>query len=710
VPLAIVVLVAAAWAVTSPEPAIDTWTSLAAGRHIAAHGVSDEDPFSFASRPPARAALPAGATVWQRLRAWALPSGWINQAWAGHLVLYGAYEAGGLGGLLVLKWLAYIAVGILLVSHARLRGARPELATATAALALAAYRPFAQVRPQLFTDLLAAAFLLALTLAQRRDRRFLWAVPPLVAVWSNLHGGFVFALVLLAVAAATPAAATHRQSARRAAWRESAVLLMVLAGALVGAVVASPFRLANLLHLVEITVGPDAAEWRMVDEWRPLTTASPLDQATWAATALLAAGTAIAAWCGTRWARRGNGAATPFDLQAAAMLAVALALAFKSLRFVPLACLVAAPLIAAWSEQTLAARGRGRDPGAPRRAVLAAAPWTAAGLALLTFTAWLSAWALQPWPLDDRRTSVADRLLQTYDRPWDACAFLRANGWRGNLWNFWEEGGFLSWCQDPDPATGRTPLQVWIDPRAQVAFPAAVSREYGLFMSGGPSGAAALAAGGSLTPRAGQQGMVWLERRLRELGTAVAHVPEQWSQTFPGLALATLPAWRAVYADERHTIIVDTRTADGRAWAAAADGGALTYPDPAAALLAQALNAARGRGSDGGRRAVELARQAYAERPSARAVAVAVAAARSPAVAAAAEAFCDEVAAELLAARARWSAADGYSLQLAAARTALEFLAQRAELRGDAAAARRAGEGLAVVAADEARAAAARAW
>ena len=711
-PLVVVLLVAAAFAVTAPEPGIDTWTSLAAGRHIAAHGVGDADPFSFASRPAARAALPRDAAAWQRLLAWAAPSGWINQAWAGHLVLFGAFAVGGLSALLLLKWLAYAAVGALLVAHARLRGARRELAFVTAVLALAAYRPFAQARAQLFTDLFAAAFLLLLALARLRDRRWLWALAPLVAVWSNFHGGFVFAFVMLAVAATVSLIAWLRDRRPGSpAGAEAAALALVLAAALAGAVVASPFRLANLLHPLAITIGADAAEWRKVNEWQPLLAGgTPLDRATWAAVAFLGAATAFASRRASPHAGKGAGTPQRFDTAAALMLAATLLMAVQSLRFVPLACLVAAPLVAAWGEEALAglarARPRRRQAGTPVRRLAAAVPWLAACLVAAWFGVRLTAWAQSPWPADDRRTAVADRLLQTHDRPWEACEFLRANAWHGRVWNFWEEGGFLSWCQDPDAATGRPPLQVLVDGRAQQAFDAAVSREYGLFIDGGPGGAAARATGGSLTPALGQEGMQWLRRRLQVLGTSIAHVPEEWGGTFPEVALTALPNWYAVYADERHTILVDTETPAGQAMAAPADGAALVYPEPAAGLLAQAVNRARGRGADDARRAVELARQAYAARPSARAVAVAASAARATQAAEPARAFCTEVADEFQAAHRRYAAADGYASRLAAARTAFSFLALGAERRGDAGELRRAREGLALVAAEETRVAA----
>jgi len=43
---------------------VDTFISLAGGRHILAHGVNDVDPFSFDSRPSASAAGDHSLLAW----------------------------------------------------------------------------------------------------------------------------------------------------------------------------------------------------------------------------------------------------------------------------------------------------------------------------------------------------------------------------------------------------------------------------------------------------------------------------------------------------------------------------------------------------------------------------------------------------------------------------------------------------------------------
>lgn len=53
---------------------------------------------------------------------------------------------------------------------------------------------FVTVRPQAFTWLLFAVFIFVLDRHDRGERAPLWALPPLTALWANLHLGFVYGL------------------------------------------------------------------------------------------------------------------------------------------------------------------------------------------------------------------------------------------------------------------------------------------------------------------------------------------------------------------------------------------------------------------------------------------------------------------------------------------------------------------------------------
>jgi hypothetical protein len=124
---------------------------------------------------------------------------WINHEWLSEVVMYGAYHTFGAAGLIALK-LSLLALMLLAVALAIRRndlGGRVR----DSLLALAVICTFPQtnsVRPQLFSLMLFAALLLVLVSA-RRDRRVLLGAVPIMAIWVNVHGGWVVGAGTLAV-------------------------------------------------------------------------------------------------------------------------------------------------------------------------------------------------------------------------------------------------------------------------------------------------------------------------------------------------------------------------------------------------------------------------------------------------------------------------------------------------------------------------------
>ncbi len=54
------------------------------------------------------------------------------------------------------------------------------------------------------------------------------------------------------------------------------------------------------------------------------------------------------------------------------------------------------------------------------------------------------------------------------------------------MFNYWTEGGFIAWGQTPD-ADGHTPLQLFMDGRAQAAYDYDAYGIWSEIMSGGPT-------------------------------------------------------------------------------------------------------------------------------------------------------------------------------------------------------------------------------
>jgi cell shape-determining protein MreD len=117
--------------------------------------------------------------------------------WLGEAVLYGAYLLGGWAGIALLRGIL-VATGAFFLTRAALRsGGRAAVGLVVVALALLLSTIVWTDRPHLFT-LAFFPLLLDLLLAAREGRtRILFAVPPLLLVWTDLHGGYALGLALV---------------------------------------------------------------------------------------------------------------------------------------------------------------------------------------------------------------------------------------------------------------------------------------------------------------------------------------------------------------------------------------------------------------------------------------------------------------------------------------------------------------------------------
>ncbi|GAJ06076.1 unnamed protein product, partial [marine sediment metagenome] len=98
----------------------------------------------------------------------------------------------------------------------------------------------------------------------------------------------------------------------------------------------------------------------------------------------------------------------------------------------------------------------------------------AGSVAVLFFGTW---WGLKfkriyldAWPRDPKLTSMFMRMTDSGQKPFYATKFMKDNKLKGKMFNYWTEGGFIGWGQEPDPNTGFTPLQLFMDGRAQAAY------------------------------------------------------------------------------------------------------------------------------------------------------------------------------------------------------------------------------------------------
>ena len=116
--------------------------------------------------------------------------------WGSEVVYALAYRAAGLAGVAVLAGLVLALTYALVARFLIRRGGDPLLAyfVSMAAAVLSAAHWLA--RPHLFTML---AVVLLLELLERRGRRTLWPYFVLFVVWANLHGGFFYGCITIAI-------------------------------------------------------------------------------------------------------------------------------------------------------------------------------------------------------------------------------------------------------------------------------------------------------------------------------------------------------------------------------------------------------------------------------------------------------------------------------------------------------------------------------
>jgi hypothetical protein len=137
-----------------------------------------------------------------------------NGEWGFQAILYLVFSVGGVYGVSFLVWAVVFATFLLLHRGAVLRGAHPLLAV----LAIFAFSGFLRIRiqprPEIFTYLFTSLIIYILTEYYYGTRKkMVYAIPPLVLLWANMHPTYLMAFVLCGAffADALARAAWHRE-------------------------------------------------------------------------------------------------------------------------------------------------------------------------------------------------------------------------------------------------------------------------------------------------------------------------------------------------------------------------------------------------------------------------------------------------------------------------------------------------------------------
>jgi hypothetical protein len=291
---------------------------------------------------------------------------------------------------------------------------------------------------------------------------------------------------------------------------------------------------------------------------------------------------------------------------------------------------------------------------------------------------------LDYWPADPRLSSVFMRMTASDAKPFYACEFIRQNNLRGKMFNYWTEGGFIAWGQDPNDETGKTPLQLFMDGRAQAAYDVEVFDRWTNIMSGGPVVARVYGSGGDFDGNDYREIGDWVTQRLRNHDVWVVMMPSnQFNKPFT-LGLEYSGDWQTVFLNDKQKIFVDVTSPAGSALYQGIFNGRTQYPDTYSANLALGHNLLLMQDPERKQRGLELLIEAFDLYPSpAPVMEMILIASQFPVLHSRLNEFCGDYALEFDENRAEYRGRDGYNLRLEAARLALIRLEQVARASGD---------------------------
>jgi hypothetical protein len=201
---------------------------------------------------------------------------WVNHEWLSEVLIGHAFRAGGDAGLILLKLAAVGSIVLLLwlaLRRERIYSTLVRDATVAVTLVLT-FEQTRYVRPQLFSLVAFAILLTCLTRARRGGQHWLLLLPPLFAVWANLHGGWLVGGGIFALWTAVTTLAGHR---RHAVW------CTVIGVASLASTLLNPYGV-ELLTLLRDTVGIERAD---IVEWQPAYVLGWQSLVAWVVTAVL---------------------------------------------------------------------------------------------------------------------------------------------------------------------------------------------------------------------------------------------------------------------------------------------------------------------------------------------------------------------------------------------------------------------------------------
>ncbi len=393
------------------------------------------------------------------------------------------------------------------------------------------------------------------------------------------------------------------------------------AAAFVATVLFNPFHLTNLTHTFVISVSEHAARWRNIHEWHPaFAWDNPVGTAVPFLVMFIIGCAALVVWAvvllqtskfvGRQTKRKRNISEEyqwpKIDIPLILIAALTIYMAVRSRRFIPIAAVAACPVIAMFIDQLVRAISAFINFRKNNRLAVGLMEYNlqlffvlGGAMAVMYFGVW---WGLKfkriyldCWPRDPKLTSMFMRMTDSGQKPFYACKFIKDNKLKGKMFNSWTEGGFIAFGQEPDPKTGKTPLQLFMDGRAQAAYDRSAFELWTDIMGGGEVTAEILRRAGYRGESLNNDDYVkigqWMDEQLRKYDVWVVLMPQsKCSVPMRGeyyekrsyhvvMGLERNLDWRLVFFNNKQRLYVNVKTPEGRALFDGIFNGESRYPD-----------------------------------------------------------------------------------------------------------------------------------
>jgi len=380
----------------------------------------------------------------------ALGQPWRNHEWLTEVVMALSYNGLGVFGLKLWKFACTAATILFVVLAMAETGASPGVQLGTLTVTSLALVMQMQFRPQLFTFLFFAALLAILARHNYRGKAPLWLAIPIMALWGNLHGGYIIGIGTLGAYAAV-AGAQDLLSGRGwcRVWRLAAITALGTMATLV-----SPYGIDN--WLVVLNALRVHALRSVVNDWQPLahSLAAQWQANHWGVVYYICVLAMIAAFAGSFLLHPAGD-----DLPLAVIAAMMSAAAFAAVRNMPLAAIACAVPVARHMEPVLAnlreraaANGGHFEPPPERSEVN---PWLA-GAGAVALALYLGVFSAH--------------IAIDMGYPLGAIAYMKAHHLRGNVLVNFNWGEYFIW-QEPES-------RVFIDGRNDSVYAPAILDQY----------------------------------------------------------------------------------------------------------------------------------------------------------------------------------------------------------------------------------------